>query len=224
MDRPFAPFIVRVQFIHTLGDDTKVQNGFYLLYSGTPPTNANLVTFASDIAGFYNAVFSPLTDTETELTSVICTDLSSATAAQGTADVAFTGSRSGGQLPAAVCMLLNFSLARRYRGGKPKVFLPLGVDADLATPQTWESTFVASAVSAWNSVQSGIVGVPWSGAVIAGQYNLSYYSGTTVELYGTPQRARNVPTYRETPLANPISGVSGSVTLSSQRRRNRPGR
>lgn len=222
--KPFAPGVLNFKWKHTLGGDLDVLNGFYMTYTGTPPSNAQLVALGAVQATEWGTEFAPLTDNDTELTSVEITDLSSSTSAQGTADVGVTGTRTGSYLPASTCVLLNFTVARRYRGGKPKVFLPVGVQADLNTAQSWENTFVASCVTAWNAVIAATIAAPWTGGVIVGQSNVSYYSGSTVELYGTPQRARNIPTYRPAPLVNAISGVSGSVVISTQRRRNRPGR
>jgi hypothetical protein len=222
--KPFAPGVLNFKWKHTLGGDLDVLNGFYMSYTGTAPSNAQLVALGAAQAAVWATDFGPLTDADTQLTSIEITDLSSSTSAQGTANVSETGSRSGNYLPASTCVLLNFTVARRYRGGKPKVFLPVGVQGDLNTAQSWQATFITSCVTAWNAIITATIAAPWTGGVIVGQSNVSYYSGSTVELYGTPQRARNVPTYRPAPLVNAISGVSGSSVVSTQRRRNRPGR
>jgi hypothetical protein len=224
VDKPFAPGVLNFKWKHTIGDDVDVLNGYYMQYTGTPPDNAQLITLAGVVATSWGTEFGPLTNTDCELTSVEVTDLSSSTAAQGTADVAVGGSRTGGLLPASCCFLVNFSLLRRYRGGKPKIFLPVGSDTDLASPQTWAGGFVTSVVAAWNAVIAATVSAPWTGGVIVGQCNVSYYSGTLPVPYGNPLRYRNVPQYRAVPLVNAIAGVSGNNIISSQRRRNRPGR
>jgi hypothetical protein len=204
-----------------------VLNRFYVSYTGSPPTPAQMVTFAGSIGAAWEAHLAPMASEDVVLAECIAVDLSSPTAAVGEAPFDSAGGRSGGQLPAGVAALLNFHVARRYRGGKPRMYTVFGTESDLLTPQSWTGGFLTALLAAWESFISAVMLAPWSSGVITNQVNVSYYEGFTIEMHGTPPRARNVPTLRTGPLSlgdgvDVITSTSANGAFSSQRRRNRP--
>jgi hypothetical protein len=90
---------------------------------------------------------------------------------------------------------MNFKVGRRYRGGKPRIYLPWGSASDQATLNQWTSGFISSAATAWTNFITAIAAAPWSGASGLKQVNVSFYSGFTNET-GPSGRARAVSTPR----------------------------
>src|SRR5580692_252737 len=140
---PDAGPVVRVRLKHTIGDDFDVLDRFYVGYVGSGPDVLELQTFATAVTTSWSTNLRSMCGAVVVLTEAICTDLSSDTAAEGTSAVSYSGTRSGAALPAANASLINFSIARRYRGGKPRIYLPMGTDTDVASPQTWQPGFLS---------------------------------------------------------------------------------
>lgn len=217
-----APNVLRIVWRYHYAKDLDVVNRFYVRYAGAAPTNAALATFATTVGGLWGSHLAVLAPTEVILFETEVTDLSSDTAAQGVDVTGHTGSNAGGQLAAGTATLINFSVQRRYRGGKPRMYFPFGAQTDLADAQTWITTWPTTVDAAWQQVLLGIFTTPPAGATIAEQVNVSYYSGFTV-VTGSTGRAHNVSTPRPTgPLIDVISGSSVSASVASQRRRQRP--
>jgi hypothetical protein len=162
-----------------------------------------------------------VTATDTSLTSVLVTDLSDPSGANVSTGAAHAGTRVGGFLPASSCALLNFSLARRYRGGKPRAYLPAGCQPDLGNAQTWTTAFTNAVLAAFRAFRTDVYNSTKSWSATAEQVNISYYHQVLVGPPPTP------PVYveqvRPTPVIDVITGESVSSTVGSQRRRLRPG-
>lgn len=219
-----VPNVVRIRLRHTLGDDFDVLSRFFIQYAGTAPSDTDLDTFAGAVGGSWVTEFLTYSNTDTVLTEVIATDLSSSMAAEGTATEDETGTRTGGSLPASTCLLINFQISRRYRGGKPRIYLPLGSDSDLLTAQTWNPTFVSEVGIAWAAFIAAVIAEPWSGGGLLSQVVPSFFEGTSGELVGSGDyvRGKTLPIPRAVPLVEPITGFSVNPIFGSQRRRNRP--
>ncbi len=219
-----VPNVIRIRLRHTLGDDFDVLSRFFIQYAGTAPSDTELDTFAGAVGASWVTGFLTYSNTDTVLTEVIATDLSSSMASEGTATEDETGTRTGGSLPASTCLLINFQISRRYRGGKPRIYLPLGSDSDLLTAQTWNPTFVSEVGIAWAAFIAAVVAEPWSGGGLLSQVVPSFFEGTSGELVGSGDyvRGKTLPIPRAAPLVEPITGFSVNPIFGSQRRRNRP--
>jgi hypothetical protein len=208
---------------HTLGSDVDVLPHFYIGYTGGPPTAAMLTTYAGTLWSQWTTDMMPQAGTWVTLTEVLLQDISTATGAQGAHTGSVAGTAAGAVLPAGTCANLNFTVARRYRGGKPKIFLPYGTDTNLATPQTWSPTWIQNLATQFTSVVAAFVGGAPSGFTGTEQLNVSYY-----ESYFTHTNSKGhtiySPLYRSpTAKTDPIVAVTGSPTVGSQRRRNHGG-
>jgi hypothetical protein len=221
---PPAPSTIRVQLKHTLGSDTDVLDRFYATYAGGPPTVADLDTFCASVAAQWNASLKAMAHPDVTLTEVLAQDLSSDTGAVGTASVTLVGDRSGGPLPAEVVSLVNFVVARRYRGGKPRVYLPYGTDSDILDPQHWEAEFVTALTTAWSAFITDSFAAVWAGGGPLEQVVVSYYLGSTASESGSGMymRGHTHPTLRAAPINYSITGFSVNPIPASQRRRERP--
>jgi hypothetical protein len=154
------------------------------------------------------------------MTGTQVTDLASTSGAFGVDTTNVNGTEAGSALPAGTAYLINFKIARKYRGGKPRCYLPLGVAADLATRANWLSTNITNTTTHFTAFIAGFVGQVAGTTTISGHVNVSYYSGFTNVAYGSPTKYRRVPTLRATPLVDAITSYAVQPSPASQRRRN----
>jgi hypothetical protein len=203
-----------------VGGDLSALNRIFLHYTGTAPTPAQMITFADAVSSAWAAQLQALHGTNINQLPIQCEDLSSATGAVGVGTTSHTGTRAGVVIPAATALMIQFFIARRYRGGKPKVFLPAGTQPDLGSNQSWASAFVTAAASDWGTFITQLTTSGWTGAGTITHVNVSYYSGFTVVTNPITHRARNVPTPRGAPVVDPVISYGVEVGLASQRRRN----
>ena len=191
---------------------------FYLSYSGSAPTGANCSTLASDIASQWLTDISPLHSSAFVLNEVDVLDIATDSGLSGNWTGSHAGTRSGSTPPFQVATNVEFGIARRYRGGKPRMFLPPGVTGDYANSATWQSGFI-------NTVNTNVQGFFTAlealsiGAMGTFQHvNLSYYKGFT-NITNSSGRERAVPTYRATALHDNVTGYFGKIVMGSQKRR-----
>lgn len=218
---PSVPGVVRCTLDYTVGPDTAALSRFFVHYGGTAPTNVNLQTFAGSIGSAFNTDLCPSMSTSSALLRVKCEDLSSASGAIGEDDTERFGTVAGAPIPASSSFVVGFSIARRYRGGKPKIFLPLGVAANLAGNLKWTPAFVLSAGTSFQSFINLVLATPWTAGGPLTHVNVSYFSGFTVVTNPVTHRARNVPTLRGAPVVDAVTLYTTELNVGSQRRRNR---
>lgn len=216
---PAVPATLKVALIGTLQEDTDVVNIIHFQYGGTPPTNAQLNTFAASVAAAWGTNIAPLVNPNYVLTTVDVTDLSSSTGAIGAAVVSTAGTRVGNPLTAGVAACVRHRIARRYRGGHPRTYLWAGIITDIYDEQTWKPAFITSMDAGWLAFIGACVGAGWTGAGGLTFVNVSYYSGFTNGT-GPTGRARVIPTLRGTPVVDPINSSQLNPHFASQRRRN----
>jgi hypothetical protein len=207
-----------VQLKHTLGADLDLLSRFYLSYSGSAPTAAELNSFCTSLAAAWVSDFKPMCTASCILVEIIAEDLSSSSGASGTWSGSDAGDRGGTTPTASVSALMNFTIARRYRGGKPRVYLPFGNTGDIASPQSWGGSFVTAMNTAWASFITAAVAAVWTGGGTLAQVNVSYYEGFE-PFKGPSGRYRNIPTLRGTPVVDVVSSVVCNSKIASQRRR-----
>ena len=209
-----------MRFLHTVGTDTNT--GWHLFFRGDKPaTQANMDALVGVADTQWNSLLAPLTSADTTLTSVKGTDLSSTTGSVSVATAAHVGTRTGGFLPASACVLYNMGIARRYRGGKPRIYIPAGVQTDLGNAQTWAAAFTNSVNTAMNSLIGALATNILTWSSIADLVNISYWESILVTT--PPAPPAYAPRLRLTPLVDNIVTHVSSPVVGSQRRRLRPG-
>jgi hypothetical protein len=119
-----------------------------------------------------------------------------------------------------VAVLVNYLISRRYRGGKPRAYLPWGDAGQLTSRQSWSGTFVTAVDSAFSTFYAAVIGLSAGSTTITDHVNVSYYDGFTVVTDPVTHRARNVPTLRGTPIVDVILSFAANPRPGSQRRRN----
>jgi hypothetical protein len=208
---PDVPGVIRLAISGTC-DTFPWVNALHFAYTGAAPGNSDIASMLGDLHGFWDTHLTPLQDTLTALLKLEGTDLTSPTSAQNSLDVNVPGTRAGEFLPADACLLINYPITRRYRGGKPRQYLCVGVQGDLLDRSHWTSAFAVATHAAWNAFIDAFVGATYAGTTISSQGCVSYYS----------KIVNPVPPYRRTvPVYEPFApdDNSASEELSSQRRR-----
>lgn len=210
---------VRVRLIGNEGTGNEWGNRFYLGYSGSAPTGANCVTLAGDIAAAWATHIAPLVNPSQALEEVDVLDISTLTGLSGQWTGNNAGSEgSGNNLPVQCSSNIEFDIARRYRGGKPRIYLPPPSSGVQASASKWSNSFVTSLNNGFSAFQTEIAALSVGAMGTLSHVNVSYYQGyTNVEIPGS--RAYAQPKYRTTALVDTITGYSAKAEISSQRRR-----
>jgi hypothetical protein len=217
---PPAGNVVRITWKATAGTDLDILTRLYWTYTGSDPSVGDLNTIALNAQGAWVSHLQALHADDITLVETTVYDLSSDDANTGVYASSDAGTRGASGLPGGTATLINFTIGRRYRGGKPKVFWPMGVQGDLDGPQTWSTAFVDAVGTAWDAFAVAISEETGGDIDLSDQVNVSYYKGFTVVTNPITGRARNVPTLRETPAVDAITSYSIGPKYSSQRRRN----
>lgn len=218
---PPVPNCIRSDLLWGIGSDVNALTRLHWTYSGSAPAAADCIYFATQIDSVAAAQFASLLHPANEVRGCIVRDLSSTSGKEGDYFAATPGTRSGGALSAGTAFLLDLQIGRRYRGGKPRAYLPFGTSTDLLSPSAWQSSFVTGVTSAWNTFVSTCGSLTHGSTTLTGLCSVSYYQGFTNVPYGNPTKYRRVPTVRPGgPVVDAIIGTSASTKPSSQRRRN----
>lgn len=217
---PDVPNVLKAQVQWNDSADVDVYTNHYFLYSGSSPDSSDLSNFAGVVCGAFETYKSLWTPANL-LAGCRVTDLTSSTAAQGITSVTVNGTGGDGDLAGGTAVVVSHTLSRRYRGGKPRNYYPWGYPGALLNRQSWTTTYIGDVATAIGGIYATIIGTVEGGMTIENHVNVSYYAGFTVFNPGGGKRAKNVPTLRDSPLVNAITGAVVLNRPGSQRRRNK---
>ncbi len=217
---PAVAGVARVDLLWTVGSDLDVLTRLHFDYTGGPPSPTDCATLAGLIDDDASGIFPALLHPDNTFRGVDFIDLSGPLAATGTALVTNIGTRTGGNLPAGVAVIVDHKIARRYRGGKPRSYLPVFTATDLENPSEWAPASVTAMNAAWAAFVAGVLGLSSGSTTMGAPSNISYYSG-----YGAGRPRSNghlyyPPALRAVPIHDPITGSTTNPKPGSQRRRN----
>ncbi len=218
---PVEPNVVRFQLQWSIGSDNNAITGLKYTYAGGPPTAADLNNLCAGVYGLWGPLTATWATPAVSLNGVAAQDLGSSTGASGIHTQVTIGARTGNPIPPANAVLVNYTVARRYRGGKPRSYLPFMSGSDTTAAGRWGGSEITALSSALATLFTATLALTSSGVTLTDHVNVSLYEGTTVSEHGSPARAENVPTYRSSALVEPITSFSVSLIPSTQRRRNR---
>lgn len=187
-------------------------NVYHFTYSGTAPTGTTCTTIATDVASAWNTDMAPECPSTTILNQVNVTDLTSATAGEGTWLGTHAGTRGDDEIPANAAMLVSYPITTRYRGGHPRTYLLVGGNADFLDAAHWSTAFTAEALTHFQAFITACLAIAVSGTTITEQVAVSYISK---EVNPTPPYRRSIPL---------VYGLNAGVAvtqqqMASQRRR-----
>lgn len=216
---PDVAKVVKVALIWSDGQNTDIVTRFYIRYSGSAGTAEALSSFCTDVKGAWDTQFTASTNEAITLGRVHAIDLSSSTGAEGDwlGGVPGTGTDPPNALD--VAFVVSYEIARRYRGGHPRAYLPILQSTSLDGPQRWLDAEVTAVHGGIVAFFAAVVAAGWSGAGTLEHVNVSYFEGFTVVTNPTTGRARNVPNVRAVPLVDPVTGYVARSHVGTQRRR-----
>lgn len=214
---PESPCL-RVRTVYNTVAASDAGNRFFFTYTGSAPSAANCAAFASAIEALWLTNIKPLIASVYALVEVDVLDIASDSGAFGTWTGDQIGGRSGTPPPIQCAMNVEFDLARRYRGGKPRCYLPAGVESDLLAPNTWTTEFMSAVDTGFTAFISGIEALSEGATSIQAHSSLSYYQSFQ-NMTNSSGRMRAVPKYRTTALVDTITGYAVKQIVGSQRRR-----
>lgn len=209
---------VRCRLIYETPSGGVAGSRFYLSYTGSAPSGANCTTLAGDIETAYSSHLNGLIDNLWAFTEVDVLDIATNTGLSGQWSGSVTGGASGTGIPQDTCANVEFGIARRYRGGKPRMFVPPGTSANTNSANQWNSGYISNMNTGMAAFFSELEGLSVGSMGTLDHVNLSYYKGFT-NITNSSGRERAVPTYRATALHDPVTGYFTKAFLGSQRRR-----
>jgi hypothetical protein len=201
---PPVPGCVRVELLWTQ-NGVPAANILHATYTGGAPSSDDCTALASAIdAAFWTDALKGYYSSFTVLAGVRVTDIATDTGASGEYSDGSAGTISDEGVGAQMCIMVNYSIARRYRGGHPRTYYPGLSNEYLESPQTWD----VEGINAINSAASDMNGVLASATAgttdLSGQVCVSYATG-------------NAP--RVDPLVEAITGFVTNGQVKTQRRR-----
>jgi hypothetical protein len=218
---PNVPSVLRTALKGTTTGGEVWLTRFYSQYPGGAPSGSQLATFNNGIISAFSSRIGPYMTANKSLASVETTDLTSPSSAQLETTGAVTGSEPGPVLPLMACVVASYGITRRYRGGHPRGYWPMGAEADLASGGEWATASVAAFTSQISQFFNDVHSIIWGVSEITTHVNVSYYQGFTVVTDPITGRARNVPKLRAGgPLVDPVVAVNARGIVGTQRRRN----
>lgn len=214
---PASPCL-RVRLDYTNTDTFLAGSRFFLSYSGASPTAGNCATIASDIATAWGANMADLVNGDWSLTEIDVLDIASDTGASGQWTGATAGTLSGDNLIASAAINVEYGIARRYRGGKPRMFLPGPTSAQLHDVGHYSPGFLTDVGTGVSGFFTAVEALSVGAVGTLKHVNLSYYKGFT-NITNSSGRERAVPTYRSAALVDIVNSYAPKAVIGSQRRR-----
>lgn len=217
---PNVPDVLRFEFKHTVSTDLDVLCRLFFHNAGTAPTNANCVSIATLAQDAWNSNLAAFANDDVVIALCTVTDLTSPTAGTGSHVSADAGTRGTGFLAGGTATLLNYTIGRRYRGGKPRSYWPFGVTGDLNGPNLWSTTYTGDLFTAYGAFLTALLAITTGGVDLDAQVNISYYEGFAPLQNPVTKRWRNIATPRAVPLVDDVLTFAVNGKPASQRRRN----
>lgn len=176
----------------------------HLEYTGGSPVATDCIAIATAFRSAWVTNIIPLIGPSVTYNLWEVTDLATSTGAVGSVTTPAVGTHTQSVVPpTSLCLTLSWKIARHYRGGHPRTYLPYANGSDLlngtqvATAyQTLATTNAGAFLIAVNAITSGAISV-----VLAA---VSYYTGHALRPAGVP---------------SPIQTVVIHPRVDSQRRR-----
>ena len=214
---PAVDHVVRVDFHMSQTDTPNMQNRLFFKYVGAL-SQADAATWCASMRSNWITHMGAHMANQVTLYKTVLTDLTSASAAQAidTTTGAFAAGTSADI--AGLSAVIQLKLARRYRGGHPRIYLP-GVRAtDVANLNQLTGGLISSLVTDIGAFISAVLTAVPVAAAPATHVNVSYFQGFH-NITLPSGRTRSVPTLRGTPVVDTVLSYGVNPTLGMQRRR-----
>lgn len=175
---PALPVVPQVCDLKISGvyHDAIWMNKYYLHYSGAAPSNSDILDYLVGIESGVEAAYGAEMSVDNECTEFQMTDLTSDTGSENALSLSFYGVRTGDFQPASVAMVASMEIARRYRGGHPRKYLPWGTSGTMASGSTkdWDPDFVGDCQTKFDTLMTNLVGITFGATTWDEIVNVSY--------------------------------------------------
>lgn len=217
---PSVPGVVRVSLKFTADASIDLGTHFYLSYTGGTPTASDCETIAGGAQGGFGGSWMPEAGSNLTLVQVACQDLSSSSGAIGFNNTTQNGGGAQTILTASAAAVVNHQIGRRYRGGKPRNYMPGVQPSQLNGSNELSTAAQAAFLSAWEAAIAHTLDIGGGGVTLQNIVNVSYFEGFTAVLNPVTGRTRDVPKLRlGGPQVDVINSSTVAIKLGSQRRR-----
>jgi|SRR5579862_2133100 hypothetical protein len=199
----YFPDLVKIEMTYSGDRDTATNVMWGFAEGAAGATISELETFANSFVSLWYTAMKQFMSSNCEFTSCFASDWTSATGLSGGVITSNPGTGATPNVPAQVCLLINWLTNGRYRGGHPRTYFPNLPSALLADNQHVTNTVVTDAESNLATFLTGVNALTLNG----GPFALNLYHR------GPP------PTGRVAQGLTPIVGASVAAMLATQRRR-----
>jgi hypothetical protein len=194
---------------------------FHMKYTGSV-SSTDATTLCGTLASSWETRMAPNTGTNYTLIATQVLDLGSNTGVNVIVPVSHVGTNAAAGVPAGVAFVMSAHVAKRYRGGHSRVYIPGMAQTDLSDTNTWTVAFQATVSTAWTGMLSDFMSSPPAGVSALSQVTVHQYSSNKADFPdGVP--SGNPPWPLADPSTIPITGWSANPQVGSQRRRNQQG-
>lgn len=201
---PYANNIIRCVYSGTYSG-SKWANVFHVRGAAGPISAADAASLATNLRTAWDTNLKALLPSNGALTGVSVVDLSSAYGNAGADTTTVAGTKTtAGAMSASIATCVSFKIARRYRGGHPRMYLTGNLTTETNNAITWTNawiTAVSSAMASWRTAINALT-LTSTGALYL--CALSYYADRAL---------------RTTPLSNDITDIAVHTRIDTQRRR-----
>lgn len=201
---PPAGNIFRCVYSGTYGG-AKWANVFYVRYAPGPTAQADVTALAGGLRGAWNTSIKPCVSTAASLTQTVVTDLSSDTGLTGVDNTTTAGGNAGSTaLPASVALTVSMKIARRYRGGHPRMYLVGQITTNTTNQTNWTPAWITTVGTNMEAWRQAVNALTYPSMTVIQLVNLSYYSNKAL---------------RPQPTFDTITGIAVHSRMDTQRRR-----
>ena len=188
-----TPGVLRVR-TKIVWNNINIGNRFFVQYGsgGGGATAGDISAFAAAFESAYHTRFLPYLPTSVSLQEVIVEDQTSDTGASASWSGTVAGTGGSAQtIDSAVCGVVSWGIARRYRGGKPRTYIgPLSSEMiDQNTLASGKAAALATSALAFQS-DIGSMSQPSIGSPVLG--TVSYYLNKVKRTNGYFEQFTNV--------------------------------
>jgi hypothetical protein len=215
---PVVPNVIKLTVSCAGNDGRTAMNVFHMSYGGPGPSYDECANIAEALWNGWVANMTPLQPGQTSLVETSCTDLGSTTTATATYNNDSTpvpGTSTHGMVPFQACFVVSKFVSLRYRGARPRSYLPIGTTEDMNDDGDWKADTVTVWTASWVTIIEDLVGgSPYGSTNLALECSVSYYSAVENP---TPPHRRIDPPYLV--LDIPLDGYTGQTKMGTQRKR-----
>lgn len=203
---PDVAGVVKIRLLGKTGGGVNWANVLHAKVTGSL-TQTTLTTCATSIRGYWASDLATLIASNTTLTTVEITDLTTRSSAQGTDLTGGTGTNANPAGPNSLAACLTLRIPNRYRGGHPRLYMPGVPTVAVSNGSVWAAGIA-------NSYQT-------SGRAFMNHINALVVGGTTWQLCAVSyyKSVNHVQSYKQPPEVYIISDVVCHSRVDSMRRR-----